>query len=63
MGNDLESKEVDFEVNARPDREPMEMTNHLRDAGVHVGFGYRMYSVQRGLSHNACKRVLYSAAF
>ena len=42
------------------DREPMETTDHLCDAGVHVGFGYRMDSVPEGLSHNACGRVLYS---
>ena len=45
-----------------PDREPMEISDRLCDAGVHVGFGYLMNSIQRGLSHNACKRVLYSAA-
>ena len=56
VGNGLESNEVDFKMDAGPDREP----NCLRDAGVHVGFGYRMDSIQRGLSHNACKRVLYS---
>ena len=38
----------------------MNISNHLRDAGVHVGFGNRMNSIQRGLSHNGCKRVLYS---
>ena len=37
-----------------------EISDCLRDAGVHVGFGYRMDSIQRGLSHNSCKRVLYS---
>ena len=46
MGNDLESNEVDFEVDAGPEREPMEMMNHLHDTGVHMGFGFRMYSVQ-----------------
>ena len=45
-----------------PDREPMEISDRLCDAGVHVDFGYLMNSIQRGLSHNACKRVLYSAA-
>ena len=60
MGNGLKSNEVDFKVDAGPDREPVEISNCLCDAGVHVGFGYRMDSIQRGLSHNACKRVLYS---
>ena len=32
----------------------MEISNHLRDAGVHMGFGYRMDSIERGLSHNTC---------
>ena len=32
VGDDLESTEVDFKVDARPDREPMEISNHLRDA-------------------------------
>ena len=54
MSNDLESNEVDFEVNERPDREPMEMTNLLCDAGVPVGFGYMMYSVPGSLNHNVC---------
>ena len=53
MGNGLEINEVDFKVNAGPDREPMEITNHICHAGVHVGFNYRMYSIQGGLSHNA----------
>ena len=57
MGYGLESKEVDYKVHAVPDQET---TNHLCDAGLHVGFGYRMYSVPGGLSHNACGRVLYS---
>ena len=60
MGKGFESNQVEFEVDAGPDREPMETTNHLCDAGVQVGFGYRMYSVPGGLSHNACERVLYS---
>ena len=30
------------------------------DAGVHMGFDYRIYSIQGGLSHNTCKRVWYS---
>ena len=60
VGDCLESNEADFKVDAGPDREPMEILNHLCDAGVHVGFGYRIDSIQRGLSHNACKRVLYS---
>ena len=60
MGNGIEGNEVYFKVDAGPDREPVEISNCLRDAGVHVGFGYRMDSIQRGLSHNACKRVLYS---
>ena len=63
MGNGLESNKVDFKVDVGPDREPMEMTNHLCDAGVRVSFGYRMYSIQGGLSHNACKSFLLSAAF
>ena len=25
-----------------------------------MGFGYRTYSIQGGMSHNSCKRVLYS---
>ena len=48
VGNGLESNEVDFEGHAGPDQEPMETTNHLCDAGVHVDFGYRMYSVPGG---------------
>ena len=56
VGNDLKSNEVDFKVDAGPDRESMEITNHHRDAGVHVGFGYRMYIIQRGLSHNESQR-------
>ena len=59
VGNGLESNEVYFKVDAAPDRESVEISNCLCDAGVHVGFGYRMDSLQRGLSHNACKRVLY----
>ena len=55
-----ESNEVDFKVNAGPDREPMGTTNHLCDSGVQVGFGNRMYSVPGGLGHNACERVLFS---
>ena len=47
VGNGLESNEVDFEVDAGPDREPMETTNHLCDAGVHMGFGFR-YIVYKG---------------
>ena len=47
-------------MDAGPDQEPIETTNHLCDAGVHVGFCYRMYSVQGGLGHNVCERVLYS---
>ena len=38
MGNGLESNEVDFKVDEGPDREPMEINKHLRDAGVHVGY-------------------------
>ena len=49
MGNGLESNEVDFKVDAGPDMEPVEISNCLRDAGVHVGFGYKMDSIQRGL--------------
>ena len=49
-----------LKVDAGPDREPIEISNHIFDAGVHVGFGYRMNSIQRGLSHNACERALYS---
>ena len=49
-----------MEMDAGPDCEPMETMNHLCDAGVHVGFGYRRNSVQRGLNQNACKRVLYT---
>ena len=60
MGNGLKCNEVDFKVEAGPDREPVEFFNCLCDAGVHVGFGYRMDSIQRGLGNNACKRVLYS---
>ena len=60
MGNGLESNEVDFKVDVGPDRDPMEISNHLCDAGVHVGFGNSTNSLQRGLSHNACKGVLYS---
>ena len=60
MGNGFETNEVNFKVDAGPDREPMEITNQLHDAGVHVGFGYKMYSIQGGLSRNACKIVLYS---
>ena len=45
VGNGLESNEVDFKVDARPGREPKEITNHLCDADVHVGFNYRMYSI------------------
>ena len=41
----------------------MEINKHLCDAGVHMGFGYRMYSIQGGLSHNACKRVLYCVVY
>ena len=60
VGNGLESNEVDFKVDAGPDMEPVEISNCLCDAGLHVGFGYRMDSIQRGLSHNASNRVLYS---
>ena len=60
MGNGLERNEVDFEVNAGPGREPMETTNHLHDAGVHINFGNSMYNVPGGLSPKVCKRVLYS---
>ena len=34
LGNGLESNEVDFEVDAGPDLEPMETTNHLCDVDV-----------------------------
>ena len=44
-GCGLESNEVEFKVDAGRDREPMEINKHLWDAGVHVGFGYRMYSI------------------
>ena len=45
VGNGLESNEVDFKVDAEPDREPVEISDCLRDAGVHVGFGYRIDSI------------------
>ena len=45
VGNGLESDEVYFKVDARPDQETMETT---------LCFGYRLYSIQ------GCKRVLYS---
>ena len=54
MGNGIESNEVDFKVDAGLDRQQMQISNHLRHAGVHVSFGYRMNSIQSGLSHNAC---------
>ena len=41
-GQWFESNEVDFEVDAGQDREPIETTNHLCDAGIHMGFGYRV---------------------
>ena len=53
MGNRLESNEVDFRVDAEPDRELImliETMHHLCDAGVYVRFGFRMYSVQGGLN-------------
>ena len=53
MGDGLESNEVDFKVDSGPDSGPMEISNHLQDASVHVGFGYRINSIQRSLSHNA----------
>ena len=37
-GNGLESNEVDFKVDAGPDRESVEISNCLCDAGVHVGW-------------------------
>ena len=43
----LVSNKVDFEMDAGPDREPVEISDCLCDAGVHVGFGYRMDSIQR----------------
>ena len=36
MGNGLESNEVNFKVDAGPDREPVEISDCLCDAGVHV---------------------------
>ena len=48
VGKGLKGNDVDFEVDACSDQETMERTNHLHDACVHVGFGYRMYSEPGG---------------
>ena len=41
----LVSNKVDFEMDAGPDREPVQITNNFCDAGVLVELGFRTYSV------------------
>ena len=55
-GDGLVSNKVDYEMDAGPDREPVQITNEFCDAGVLVGLGNRTYSVPWGLGSDACKR-------
>ena len=59
-GECLVSNKVDFEIDAGPDREPVQITNDFCDAGVLVGLGYWTYCEPGGPRYDACKRVLYS---
>ena len=67
MGNGLESNEVDFEVDGdQTGKQWRRLTISVMLVftwAYRMCTGYRMYSVPGGLNHNACERVLYSAAF
>ena len=56
-GDGLVSNKVYFEMDAVPDREPVQITNYFCVAWV---LGYGTYSKPGGLGYDACKRVLYS---
>ena len=60
IDNGLEGNEVEFKVDARPDCEPMEITNHLCDTGVHVGFGLYRMKYTRGPESQRVQESLYS---
>ena len=40
-GDSLVSNKVDFKMDARPDREPVQITNEFSNAGVFIGLCYR----------------------
>ena len=58
--NSLESNEVDLEMDAGPDLEPVQITNDFCVAGIFIGLGYRTNSLPGGLGYDVCERVLYS---
>ena len=51
---------VDFKMEARQDRDLVQIRNVICNPDVIVGLGYGTYSV---LGYDTCKRVLYSLQF
>ena len=50
----LVSNKVDFEMDAGPDQEPVQITNVFCDAGVFIGLVYGTYSVSGGIQLVSC---------